>query len=335
MEKVGQLIQIIKNTRSWKILLHNNPDPDAIGSAFAFSHILAYFKKSSKIYYKGIIGRSENKEMIKRLKIKLYSFDKIILRNGTNIALFDCQPGAGNQPLPKGVIPKIVIDHHPLIKSSKKVLFNDIRENIGSSSTIVSEYFKLLDIPLNYRTATALYYGLKTDTYNFTRDFTKIDLEILQFILDKVSLKLIGRIENPPLTKEYYRKICIALKNVLIYKKATITDVGKVIYPDICAEVADFLIRMTNINWVLVFSYFDQKLFFSIRTKSRQKIAGKLAVHIIKKLGSGGGHENSAGGMAVAKTADDYNKIKTILIDKFLSKLKLMKEKEVYLLEND
>ncbi len=331
---IENLLNTIKNTRSWKLILHNNPDPDAIASAFAFSHLLAYYKKSSKIFYKGLIGRSENKEMIKRLRINLHPFENLVFRKNMNIALFDCQPGAGNQPLPKNVIPKIVIDHHPLRKESSKVQFNDIRKNIGSSSTIVAEYFKLLDIPLNNRIATALYYGLKTDTYNFTRDFGKIDLEMLQFILDSVSLKLIGKIENPPLTKEYYRKICLSLKGVTIYNKAIITDIGKVNYPDICAEVADFLIRMKNINWVIVFSYFDQKLFFSIRTKSRQKIAGKLAVYIVKKIGSGGGHENSAGGMVEVGDFDEYLKFRDILKNKFLKKLKLEKEEGVFLLDN-
>ncbi len=330
--KTELLLKVIENTRSWKLILHNNPDPDAIASAFAFSHLLSHFKKSSKIYYRGIIGRSENKEMIKRLRINLHPFKNLKFRKNMNIALFDCQVGAGNQPLSKEIIPKIVIDHHPLRKDSKKAAFADIRENIGSSSTIVAEYLRAFDIPLNIRVATALYYGLKTDTNNFTRDFTKLDLEIMQYILDTASMKLIGKIENPPLTKEYYKKICIALKNVTIYQKAIITDLGKVTYPDISAEVADFLIRMKNINWVLVLSYFEENLFFSIRTKSRQKIAGKLAVYIVKNIGSGGGHENSAGGMVAVETMEKYIKIRDTLTNKFLTKLKLNKEKGVSLL---
>lgn len=110
-----ELLKVIEKTRSWKLILHNNPDPDAIASAYAFSFLLQNLGKRATIYYSGIIGRAENKELIKRLGIQLHGIETITLKESMNIAMFDCQPGAGNQPLKRGIIPKIVVDHHKLL----------------------------------------------------------------------------------------------------------------------------------------------------------------------------------------------------------------------------
>jgi len=191
-----RLLNVIEKTRSWKLIIHNNPDPDAIASSYAFSYLLSKLGKRAAIYYSGIIGRAENKEMVKRLGIPLKNIDSLKLKEGMNIAMFDCQPGGGNQPLGKNIIPKIVIDHHFFRNDTKKALFYDVRENIGSSSTIVAQYIKDFGTELNNKVATALYYGIKTDTMNFTRDFTKTDLDILNFIIEKVSLKVFDAAGN-------------------------------------------------------------------------------------------------------------------------------------------
>jgi nanoRNase/pAp phosphatase (c-di-AMP/oligoRNAs hydrolase) len=316
-----RLLNVIEKTRSWKLIIHNNPDPDAIASSYAFSYLLSKLGKRAAIYYSGIIGRAENKEMVKRLGIPLKNIDSLKLKEGMNIAMFDCQPGGGNQPLGKNIIPKIVVDHHFFRNDTKKALFYDVRENIGSSSTIVAQYIKDFGTELNNKIATALYYGIKTDTMNFTRDFTKTDLDILNFIIEKVSLKIVGKIENPPLSKEYFKKLCLGLSGAEIVGGALTADLGKVSYPDICAEIADLAVRMRDVKWVIVFSFFNGFLYFSIRTKSRQKVAGKIAVSIVKKIGSGGGHENSAGGMVKVANFEDYNMLKSKLAEKFFKKL--------------
>jgi nanoRNase/pAp phosphatase (c-di-AMP/oligoRNAs hydrolase) len=329
-----KLLRILEKTRSWKLILHNNPDPDAIASAFGFSYLLSKIGKRSKIFFNGIIGRTENKEMVKRLKIPLNPIDSVKFSKDSNIAMFDCQPGAGNQPLPKNIIPKIVIDHHKLRKESKKATLADIREGIGSSSSIVASYFQLFDIEPNSRVATAFFYGLKTDTFNFTRDFTKFDLEILNFIMPFTSMKLIGKIENPPINKDYFKKLCFAYHNALLFDKAIVINMEKVSYPDISAEIADLTVRMKGIKWVIVFSFFNNSIYFSIRTKSTQKIAGKLAVTIVKGLGSGGGHENSAGGMVKLNDYSEYENCKDMLLKRFLKKLKISTKEGVEFIPN-
>ena len=106
-----------------------------------------------------------------------------------------------------------------------------------------------------------------------------------------------------------------------IIEKALISDAGKVPYPDVTAQIADLVIRLRDVNYALIFSYFDNSLYFSIRTKSRKKIAGKLATTIVKGLGSGGGHENSAGGTIKVEDYDEYERIKNLVKERYLKKV--------------
>ncbi|MBU6283988.1 phosphoesterase, partial [bacterium] len=54
------------------ILPHDNPDPDALASAAALQYLLSEIAEvDSVIALGGIIGRAENRAMVKYLNIKL------------------------------------------------------------------------------------------------------------------------------------------------------------------------------------------------------------------------------------------------------------------------
>ena len=318
MEK---FLKLLKEKKRWNIILHNNPDPDCIGSSFALHFIFQHFKIKSRLFYNGIIGRAENKEMIRVLKIPLRSIRELKLNKKSNFALLDSQFGSKNQPLTKNYVPKIIIDHHPLKRQSLKAEYVDIRPDYGSTSTILGEYLQKLGITPDAKVATALYYGIKTDTAGFTRNFTEKDSKIVDFLHNHVSFKHLGKIEHPPLNKSYYEKTCEALNNAEFCKNVIICDVGDADYPDICAEIADYFIRMKNKNWVLVFSEFDNNLYFSIRTKSRYKIAGKIAIYLTRGIGSGGGHNNYAAGFIPLENVNDKEELKKKLKEKFLKRV--------------
>ena len=318
MEK---LLQLLKEKKRWNIILHNNPDPDCIASSFGLHFIFQKFKIKSRLFYNGIIGRAENKEMVKILKIPLNPLSELKFNRKSNFALLDSQFGSKNQPLNKNYVPKIVIDHHPLKKQTLRADFVDVRPDYGSTSTIIGEYIQKLNLIPDTKVATALYYGIKTDTAGFTRNFSENDAKILDFIHSYVSFKLLGKIEHPPLNKNYYHKTCEALNNAEFCKNVIISDVGKADYPDICAEIADYFIRMKNKNWVLVFSEFENNLYFSIRTKSRYKIAGKIAISLTRGIGSGGGHNTYAAGVIPLKNVKNIDELKAKLKEKFLKRV--------------
>lgn len=125
----------------------------------------------STVTYGGIVGRSENQAMIRYLKLDIKPLSEVNFKQYPVLALVDTQPGAGNNSLPRGVQPTIVIDHHePVRARTRRVKFSDIRTDYGSTSTILTEYLKEADIPgIDRRIITALFYGIKSDTRDLGR----------------------------------------------------------------------------------------------------------------------------------------------------------------------
>ncbi len=177
------LLSLVKGKRKILILTHENPDPDSIASAYGLKYILRKtMGVSSIIAYPGIIGRAENQAMVRLLDIDLVPYSSIQPRNYSVVALVDCQPNTGNVMLPKGMVPSIVIDHHPMRKSSLKSTYCDIRKDIGSTSTIITQYIRHLGLPMDRKVATALFYGIKSDTRDLGRQSTDADIRASVFL---------------------------------------------------------------------------------------------------------------------------------------------------------
>ena len=81
------------------ILTHDYPDPDALASGFALYHIAKHsFSINARLAYGGIIGRTENKEMVRILSIPFHKFKTRDLSTYAHIALVDTQPEFENNP---------------------------------------------------------------------------------------------------------------------------------------------------------------------------------------------------------------------------------------------
>lgn len=296
-ELEDNLLSLVKGKRKVLILTHENPDPDAIAAAFALKYI---FRKAmgvpSIIAYSGIIGRAENQSMVQMLGIDLVPYQKIAPRNFSVVVLVDCQPHTGNVPLPKGVVPSIVIDHHPLRKSSLKADYVDVRKDIGSTSSIITQYLRILGLPVDRRVATALHYGIKSDTRDLGRQSGEQDIRASVLLYPYILPKLLARIEHPRLPREYFVELYSILKNAKIYGDAVVARVERIAWPEMIGEFADELIKIEGIHWCMCYGRHNGSLLFSIRTTRSTHMAGVLAHKISQGIGSGGGHETYAAG---------------------------------------
>ncbi len=293
----GKILSLAGNSRAILIMCHNNPDPDTIASAAALKYMLAQtLRRKVVIGYEGTIGRAENRQLVRRLKIDMIRTSELDFNDFSFIALVDSQPNTGNNSIPRKIRPDIVIDHHPLRRDTTRCDFHDVRPSYGSSSTILTEYLKELDIPPDRKLATALYYGLKTDTNGFSRSFTKPDLEAFNYLFPKVALRTLAGIENPSVPKSYYLKFAEAISRSVQYGDVMISHMGVINNPDLTGEMADFLLRMESVRWTLCMGEYKDYLLLSVRTSRRGTMAGKVALRVVKGLGTGGGHEKAAGG---------------------------------------
>lgn len=322
--KLDQLAEVLKGTKRGKILIlcHNNPDPDSIGGAFGFSFLLSKkFGIRSVIGYGGVVTRAENKAMVQRLRIKMKRMLKLDPSKYHAIALIDAQPGTGNNLLDaRSAPPLIVIDHHPLRKSSMKAPFNDVRRGYGATSTIITEYLAAAGLMPGRSVANALLYGIKTDTNSLIRGSSKVDFKAFNYLSPLTNPRMIGWIEKPTLSPDYFAEYLRGLSRTTLYRDVAVCELGKIHSEAIVPELADLLLRMDGICWSLCMGEMKDLLILSMRSTSRTHRAGDVIRRLVGKNGSAGGHKEMAGGQIplCGRPEDEKKELPSKLILRFL-----------------
>ncbi|OGL48723.1 MAG: hypothetical protein A2161_05585 [Candidatus Schekmanbacteria bacterium RBG_13_48_7] len=292
---INNILEILKNRPPTLIVAHNNPDPDCIASCHALKYILYHaLKLRTKIAYGGYIGRAENRAMVHHLKIDLINRSQIRLPHYKYIILVDTQESSRNHINFSKNKNLIVIDHHPLRKKWKSTVFRDIRPEYGATSSIITEYFRDLQMKMNPLIATGLYYGIKSDTLDFARAHTMHDFEAFRELFPIIKNHILSKILHPSVPISYFTSFANAVQNTKVYGKTVIIPLGEIKYPDMVAEVADTFLQLEKITWVFCYGVYKSELNISLRTKSRKKNAGIIIKKIAGKLGACGGHEMSA-----------------------------------------
>lgn len=279
------------------IIAHNHPDPDSISSAAALKELASVLGKAeTHIAYGGIIGRAENAHMVKYLKLQLKPIDEVDIDAYDRIAMVDTQPKTGNNALPAKYVPDLVIDHHPIIAPTKKVPFVDIRLDYGATASILAEYLFQFDLPIDKNLATALLYGIKSETQDLGREANDIDVENYLKLLPIANKKLLSKIVNSRVPRSYFKFLMSAIQNAQVYGSVVVSRLGEVENPDIVPEVADLLLRMESATWSFCSGIYKEGVYISFRTTNTRKNAGVLMKQLMKGRGMGGGHGLIAGG---------------------------------------
>jgi len=208
----------------------------------------------------------------------------------------DTQPGRSNNSLPDGVVPMVVIDHHPAYAQYPGVPFLDLREDYGATSTILTEYLRESKLDIEPKIATALFYGIAAETQDLGREATAADIEASHFLYPYTNKRRLAKIENARVPREYFRVFRDAIDHAALYDhKVVVSLLGDVQYPDMVAEVADFLLRLDGAEWSAAIGAFNGCLYCSIRTTDRDTNAGDLLQQVLGAK-SAGGHDMIAGG---------------------------------------
>jgi nanoRNase/pAp phosphatase (c-di-AMP/oligoRNAs hydrolase) len=277
------------------VLAHDYPDPDCIASAFGISHLLSFWGNSSTVVsFGGFVGRAENRAMIRYLNIHTVPFVLLELKDFSRIILVDCFPGRSNVSLPASHAVSAVIDHHPVQNLDNLPFYNDVREEIGATSTIVTEYLLAAGCPIPPKLATALFYGIKTDTGDMGRESSNEDIECYKILFDKMDHSLLARIENPDRDMAFFRILHRAAQSMVAFGSLGYIPLGPVSSPDCVAEMADLFHSLGKIDSTVCSGIFKKNIFFSIRAKNRDE-AGINAEKIAAALGGGGGGHGRVG----------------------------------------
>lgn len=279
------------------ILTHDNPDPDSLASATALRELLRSLKGiDGTVTYSGIIGRAENRAMVSLLGLEIHHISELKMTDFAHFALIDAQPHTGNTAVPAEMTPDIVIDHHPLREQTRRARYYDVRDDIGASATLLTEYMRAADVQIPKELATALLYGIRSETQDLGRETSDADREAYQYLLARADAEKLAMISRPVLDPQYFRQMAEALDSIRIADTVAICSLEDVIEPDFIPEMADFFVRMEGLRWVLVYGRFRDRIHLSIRTNDVDAAAGETMQQLLEDIGRGGGHGMRAGG---------------------------------------
>jgi nanoRNase/pAp phosphatase (c-di-AMP/oligoRNAs hydrolase) len=299
--KVARFRRALRGARSCAFLLQHDPDPDAIASALALRTVLGADAADVPIVTCGRVTRPENRRLIDELGIRIEHISARSLAAQENLILVDVQP-----PYFDGDVGDIaaVIDHHPP-SGPFRARFKDVRPTYGASATIAAEYLLAEgDESLTRELATALLYGIITDTKSLSRAASDDDLEMFAYLFPRADHALLRRIQHPSYSPATLRRFGLALQHAHVAHGLAHVHLGRL--PEdqehIVAQLAEFCVGMEGANIAVVSGIFDDRVVMSARALWPAAKLGDRLRDAFDRYGSAGGHAVMA--KAVIRLAD-------------------------------
>jgi nanoRNase/pAp phosphatase (c-di-AMP/oligoRNAs hydrolase) len=319
--RVQKLGELLKDKSNLLIIMQDNPDPDSIAAAVALRKLAnSLGNVQCSITHGGTVGRGENRALVRYLGLNLRPCSDIEFEKFDLLAMVDTQPGAGNNCLPANIVPNIVVDHHALRRATRAAQLIDIRRRYGATATIFCEYLIEAGITSDMPLATALLYGIRSDTQELGREGSRADIRAMGIMFPLANKRMLGEIQRGSVERGYFAMLAEALKNARVYGKCIITGLGNTENPDMIGEVADILERDEQVLWAMCSGFFRDKLLFSIRTSEEGKMADEVVRRIVARRGTGGGHQTYAGGQIPLRTGTSAERenLEKLVEQKFL-----------------
>lgn len=292
---VQELIQLCQG-REIYIQTHNFPDPDAIASAYGLQQLLLPYGIQATICYEGRIDNLCTARMLKEIAIRMYSYDEIRpkMKEEDSIICVDSQKNSGN--ITDFIGDEIAcIDHHPVF-AREEYQYADIRIT-GACATLIAGYYMELGRLPDENTATALLYGLKMDTLQFTRGVTELDIQAFHFLFSLCNHDRLSRLEHNRIEFQDLKAYGAAIENIQIYDTFGFTAIPFACPDALIATLADFILSLDQVEVAVVISAREDGIKLSVRSEISDVHAGALIRGALKGLGSGGGHAAMAGGI--------------------------------------
>jgi nanoRNase/pAp phosphatase (c-di-AMP/oligoRNAs hydrolase) len=272
------------------ILLHNDPDPDALASGLALRNLLRRTKTTAIIGAMQGVTRPDNLRMANMLDIQEEQVTAASLSDFERLATVDVQPHYFG-----GLVTRadLVIDHHPE-QPGYSAVFKDIRADYGSTSTILTEHLRAVDVNISERTATAMLYAIKSDTLFFARHTNRVDLEAFTFLYPLADAALIRKMEGAEITLERLRYVTRASQGGVLREQVFSAFVGEAPREDFIPYTADFFLQLEDVKWTIIAGIVGESFIVSVRNLGYSRNAGEFVKRWFGDIGSAGGHRAMA-----------------------------------------
>ena len=301
------LSQLLDPSRPVLIQTHDFPDHDAIGAAYGLCELLLRHHFECAMTYGGLIQSISLASMIDRLDISLVPFQEACAKSVYQTIVVDGSPASGTVKVVAGTL-LAVIDHHPQRKPLN-CPFTDIRTDTGSCSSIIWTYWQESKEEPDKTTATALLAGIQLDTDFLSRKVSKTDLDAHYDLFFKGNSNLAREVVYTSLSIEQLPKIGEAFQHFLVSDSILFTEIYGDYTNELLSVLADFLLRLQEIEFVVVIEVHGDEYHLSARSRTQNIDTGYIIRRVLSGIGTGGGHGHMAGGIINAKEypgADEF-----------------------------
>jgi nanoRNase/pAp phosphatase (c-di-AMP/oligoRNAs hydrolase) len=280
------------------IMLHNDPDPDAMASGLALRNVLRRTKTTAIIGAMQGVTRPENLRMMNLLDLHVEPIAPESLHEYDRVAMVDVQPHYFGEAIDRA---DLVIDHHPE-QPGYTAVFKDIRPDYGSTSTILTEHLRAVDVNISERTATAMLYAIKSDTLFFNRSTNRVDLEAFSYLYPLADAALIRKMEGAEITIERLDYVLKAYRSGQLNGQVFCAFLGPLPREDFIPYVADFYLQVEDVKWTVIAGILNDTLVVSVRNLGYTKNAGEFVRRYFADIGSAGGHRAMAKAVVPMRT---------------------------------
>ncbi|MCR4666272.1 MAG: DHH family phosphoesterase [Desulfovibrio sp.] len=270
-------------------------DPDALASAMALRRFLRGRVELVDIRHINDVTRPDNLAMMRYLRIPAKKWEESMAGDYTHFALLDSQP-VHHQAL-KALKYSLVIDHHPAEDFSEYLepdAFCTLPKNIGATSTIMTKLMKSMKVRPGPLLATALLYGIRTDTAAFERSGGQEDLIAYHWLFKFANAGLLRRICRSEYLRAWLPLFSRAFRSLKDCRAngahASLNDVSNA---DLLVCIADFFTRVHGLRWIAVSGVVEKKVIVIFRGDGTIDM-GLMASERFGSLGQGGGHRTLA-----------------------------------------
>jgi nanoRNase/pAp phosphatase (c-di-AMP/oligoRNAs hydrolase) len=272
------------------IMLHNDPDPDAMASGLALRNILKRTKVTAIIGAIQGVTRPENVRMMNLLDIHVEAITPESLKDYDRIAMVDVQPHYFGELMERV---DLVIDHHPE-QPGYTAVYKDVRPDYGSTCTILTEHLRAVDVNISERTATAMLYAIKSDTLFFNRHTNRVDIDAFSYLYPLADAALIRKMEGAEITSERLDYVMKAHASGTLVDQVFCSFLGTLPREDFVPYVADFFLQLEHVKWTVIAGVINGSLTISVRNLGYMKNAGDFVRRVFADVGSAGGHRAMA-----------------------------------------
>jgi nanoRNase/pAp phosphatase (c-di-AMP/oligoRNAs hydrolase) len=233
--------------------------------------------------------------MVSILRIPVHRLKTADLKKYRQVALVDTQPVFENNSFPGNRRATLVIDQHASnVPPDADLALVDT--GCGATCVILAQALLLQNVEIPSRLATALAYGILSDTLNLYRAARPDVAQTYLSILPRADMRALARIQNPVRSRGFFVTLGRCIREAIVCGRLIVVHLGVIENPDLVSQMAEFLLTYKPARWSLCTGRYKGRLHVSLRSAKQNGRAGEVLRHALVNRKQAGGHDAIAGG---------------------------------------